>query len=92
MNDHAIINDGVEETSEHDTFYDEEEQPEHANDTVTAATTDTDSMEQPSSTVHDDDDVLSDNLGGTANIIVTDVEAANGIIHAIDAVVLPYAP
>jgi uncharacterized surface protein with fasciclin (FAS1) repeats len=38
--------------------------------------------------------LLTDNLGGTANIIVdaTDVEAANGIIHAIDAVVLPFAP
>jgi uncharacterized surface protein with fasciclin (FAS1) repeats len=36
--------------------------------------------------------VLVDNLGREANIIVTDVPAANGIIHAIDAVVLPYAP
>jgi uncharacterized surface protein with fasciclin (FAS1) repeats len=36
--------------------------------------------------------VLTDNLGRTANIIVTDVPAANGIIHAIDAVVLPVAP
>lgn len=36
--------------------------------------------------------VLTDNLGREANIIVTDVEAANGIIHAIDAVVLPYTP
>jgi uncharacterized surface protein with fasciclin (FAS1) repeats len=35
---------------------------------------------------------LTDNLGRTAKIIVTDVPAANGIIHAIDAVVLPYAP
>jgi uncharacterized surface protein with fasciclin (FAS1) repeats len=32
-----------------------------------------------------------DTLGREANIIVTDVEAANGIIHAIDAVHLPYA-
>jgi uncharacterized surface protein with fasciclin (FAS1) repeats len=39
-----------------------------------------------------DGGVLTDNLGRTANIIVTDVEAANGIIHAIDAVVLPFAP
>jgi len=31
-------------------------------------------------------------LGGTANIIVTDVEAPNGIIHVIDAVVLPKTP
>jgi uncharacterized surface protein with fasciclin (FAS1) repeats len=35
---------------------------------------------------------LTDNLGREANIIVTDVFAANGVIHAIDAVVLPYAP
>ncbi|UCC89056.1 MAG: fasciclin domain-containing protein [Anaerolineales bacterium] len=39
-----------------------------------------------------DGGVLTDNLDRTANIIVTDVPAANGIIHAIDAVVLPYAP
>jgi len=36
--------------------------------------------------------VLTDNLGRTAAIIVTDVEAANGVIHVIDAVVLPVAP
>jgi uncharacterized surface protein with fasciclin (FAS1) repeats len=35
--------------------------------------------------------VLTDNLDRKANIVVTDVEAANGIIHAIDAVVLPYS-
>ena len=35
---------------------------------------------------------LVDNLGRNANIIATDVPAANGIIHAIDAVVLPVAP
>jgi uncharacterized surface protein with fasciclin (FAS1) repeats len=39
-----------------------------------------------------DGGTLTDNLGREANIIVTDVEAANGIIHAINAVVLPYAP
>jgi uncharacterized surface protein with fasciclin (FAS1) repeats len=39
-----------------------------------------------------DGGVLTDNLGRDATIIVTDVEAANGVIHAIDAVVLPYAP
>jgi uncharacterized surface protein with fasciclin (FAS1) repeats len=33
--------------------------------------------------------VLTDNQGRTSNIIVTDVKAANGIIHAIDTVVLP---
>ena len=35
---------------------------------------------------------LVDNLGRPANIVVTDVEAANGVIHAIDAVVLPALP
>jgi len=35
---------------------------------------------------------LVDNLGRPANIIVTDVKAANGVIHAIDAVVLPALP
>jgi len=39
-----------------------------------------------------DQGILTDNLGREANIIVTDVEAANGVIHAIDRVVLPYAP
>jgi uncharacterized surface protein with fasciclin (FAS1) repeats len=34
---------------------------------------------------------LTDVLGRPANIIVTDVPASNGIIHAIDAVVLPFA-
>lgn len=33
--------------------------------------------------------VLTDNQKRTANIIVTDVAAANGIIHVIDRVVLP---
>jgi uncharacterized surface protein with fasciclin (FAS1) repeats len=36
--------------------------------------------------------VLTDNLGRQAAIIVTDVPASNGVIHAIDTVVLPYAP
>ncbi len=36
--------------------------------------------------------VLTDNLGRIANIVVTDVEAANGVIHVINAVVLPVAP
>jgi hypothetical protein len=39
-----------------------------------------------------DGGVLTDLLDREANIIVTDVEAANGIIHAIDAVVLPFSP
>ena len=34
---------------------------------------------------------LTDVLGRPAYIIVTDVPASNGIIHAIDAVVLPFA-
>jgi uncharacterized surface protein with fasciclin (FAS1) repeats len=33
--------------------------------------------------------VLTDELGRTANIIATDIFAANGVIHVIDAVVLP---
>ena len=36
--------------------------------------------------------VLTDNLNRQAAIIVTDVPASNGIIHAINAVVLPYSP
>jgi uncharacterized surface protein with fasciclin (FAS1) repeats len=36
--------------------------------------------------------MLVDNLGRKAKIIATDVKAANGVIHAIDAVVLPKAP
>jgi uncharacterized surface protein with fasciclin (FAS1) repeats len=36
--------------------------------------------------------VLTDNLGRKSTIIVTDVGASNGVIHAIDTVVLPYAP
>jgi uncharacterized surface protein with fasciclin (FAS1) repeats len=42
--------------------------------------------------VFQDAGILTDNLGRESNIIVTDVEAANGIIHAIDGVLLPYAP
>jgi uncharacterized surface protein with fasciclin (FAS1) repeats len=36
--------------------------------------------------------VLTDNLGRTSNIIATDVEADNGVIHAIDTVLLPVQP
>jgi uncharacterized surface protein with fasciclin (FAS1) repeats len=36
--------------------------------------------------------VLTDNLGQQSSSIVTDVEAANGISYALNAVVLPYAP
>lgn len=35
---------------------------------------------------------LTDNVGRTGNIIVPDVMAGNGIIHAIDEVVLPFLP
>ena len=33
--------------------------------------------------------ILTDNNGRTSNIIAFDVQADNGIIHAIDTVVLP---
>jgi uncharacterized surface protein with fasciclin (FAS1) repeats len=36
--------------------------------------------------------ILTDNLGREATIVLTDVKAANGLIHAIDQVVLPFAP
>lgn len=36
--------------------------------------------------------VLTDALGRTSNIIVTNVPASNGIIHAVDTVLLPFAP
>ena len=39
-----------------------------------------------------DGTTLTDNLDRDAKIIVTDVPAANGLIHAIDAVLLPFAP
>lgn len=32
---------------------------------------------------------LTDAAGGTATVVIPDVEASNGIIHAIDAVVMP---
>lgn len=35
--------------------------------------------------------VITDNTGGQATIIVTNQRAENGIIHAIDAVILPFA-
>lgn len=35
---------------------------------------------------------ITDALGRTSNIIVTDVRASNGVIHAIDQVILPFAP
>jgi uncharacterized surface protein with fasciclin (FAS1) repeats len=39
-----------------------------------------------------DSTVLKDQVDRMANIIVTDVEVSNGVIHVIDAAVLPYNP
>lgn len=39
--------------------------------------------------LYQDGGVLTDNQGRTSNIIITDIEASNGIIHVIDTVVLP---
>jgi transforming growth factor-beta-induced protein len=36
--------------------------------------------------------VLTDTMGRTANIIATDIQASNGVIHVIDRVVLPMLP
>lgn len=36
--------------------------------------------------------VLTDALGRESEIIATDVEASNGVIHAINRVLLPFAP
>lgn len=33
--------------------------------------------------------VLTDEKGGTSTVIITDVDASNGVIHAIDSVVMP---
>ena len=35
---------------------------------------------------------ITDAVGRQSNIIVTDVLASNGVIHAIDSVLLPFAP
>jgi uncharacterized surface protein with fasciclin (FAS1) repeats len=37
----------------------------------------------------DDKVILTDATGATSTVIMTDVEASNGVIHAIDAVVMP---
>jgi len=42
--------------------------------------------------LYQDDGMLIDNLGRESAIILVDVPAANGVIHVIDAVVLPYLP
>ena len=36
-----------------------------------------------------DNVILTDAKGGTSTIVLTDVEASNGVIHAIDTVVMP---
>lgn len=33
--------------------------------------------------------ILTDEAGGTATVIIADVQASNGVIHALDAVVMP---
>ena len=33
--------------------------------------------------------ILTDSKGGTATVVIADVAASNGVIHAIDAVVMP---
>lgn len=33
--------------------------------------------------------ILTDAAGNTSTIVLTDVEASNGVIHAIDSVVMP---
>ena len=33
--------------------------------------------------------ILTDEKGGTSKVIITDVDASNGVIHAIDSVVRP---
>ncbi len=36
--------------------------------------------------------VLTDKVGRASNIVITDVRASNGVIHAIDSVLLPFVP
>lgn len=45
--------------------------------------------EKITATLDGKDVVLTDAKGKTAKVVMTDVEASNGIIHAIDAVVMP---
>ncbi|MEJ2721368.1 MAG: fasciclin domain-containing protein [bacterium] len=35
---------------------------------------------------------LTDNVGRSSDIIVTDIAASNGVIHVIDEVILPFTP
>jgi uncharacterized surface protein with fasciclin (FAS1) repeats len=41
--------------------------------------------------VEGDSVALTDGQDGTANVVMTDIEASNGVIHVIDAVLLPPA-
>lgn len=40
-------------------------------------------------TIKDDKVILTDEKGGKATVVATDLKAGNGIVHVIDAVVLP---
>ncbi|WP_367947290.1 fasciclin domain-containing protein [Sphingopyxis sp. BSNA05] len=40
-------------------------------------------------TLDGDSVILEDETGGKSTVILTDVEASNGVIHAIDTVVMP---
>ncbi len=33
--------------------------------------------------------ILTDEKGGTSTVVITDVDASNGVVHAIDSVVMP---
>gem|GEM_PF-6448066 len=48
-----------------------------------------DAAPQTAATMDGSDVVLTDARGGKANVVVTDVKASNGVVHAIDAVVMP---
>jgi len=48
-----------------------------------------DAAPQTAATMDGSDVVLTDAKGGKANVVVTDVKASNGVVHAIDAVVMP---
>lgn len=40
-------------------------------------------------TIVDGGVVLTDAAGGTANVVATDIDASNGVVHLIDTVVMP---